>query len=87
MKFVVYSKPMCPNCEKAKALLTLKKKEFQVVHVDVGQVKNDGEMYISPEDLKLKYPGVSSVPQIVLDDKLIGGYTQLDIFFKNMYYM
>lgn len=80
--FTVFSKPACPYCDKAKALLQIKNLPFKVINLDVGQTQIDGEEYMSVPDFKAKLPGVSSVPQIFYDDVLIGGFNQLDSYLK-----
>lgn len=78
--FTVFSKPACQYCDKAKALLQMKNKEFKVIHLDVGQPQVEGEEYLSVDEFKKRIPGVSSVPQIFEDDKLIGGFSQLNAY-------
>jgi glutaredoxin 3 len=68
MKAVVWSKYHCPFCDQAKALLTQKGIEFEE--------KKIGEGY-SKEDLLEAVPNARTVPQIFLDGKLIGGFTEL----------
>jgi glutaredoxin len=71
----VYSKPNCTFCTKAKSLL--EKLDFAFDVIEVGKD-------ISVEDLHkvLKKP-VRSVPQVVIDDQLIGGYNELKEHFVN----
>jgi glutaredoxin len=68
MKAVVWSKPACPYCDKAKALLKLKGIEVEERVVGNGYTK---------EQLIEAVPGARSVPQIFLDNNLIGGFTEL----------
>ena len=75
--FTVYSKPACPFCDRAKSLLTSKGLPFTVVNLDVGQPKEDGANYISRDDLLAKIPNARTMPQILKDDELIGGFTEL----------
>jgi glutaredoxin 3 len=75
--FIVYSKPACPFCDHAKALLESKGLQYDVVNIDVGQPKDPNQKYISREDLLAKIPGVRTVPQIFRDDTLIGGFQEL----------
>lgn len=75
--YTVYSKPHCTYCEQAKKLLTSKGLAFEEKIVDVGQSKEDGKTYVSVQELKAVVPTASSVPQILQDGKLIGGFTQL----------
>jgi glutaredoxin len=68
MKAVVWSKPACPFCDQAKALLKLKGIAYEEKVVGDGYMK---------EDLLEAVPGARSVPQILIDDQLIGGFTEL----------
>ncbi len=67
-KIVVYTTNHCPYCRSAKTYLTEKGLAF--TEVDLSD---------KPEELKaLKdRTGWKTVPQIFIDDKLIGGYTDL----------
>lgn len=64
MSFTVYSKPACPYCDQAKALLESKSADFEVIMLDVGQPKVERQQYISREDFLAEFPGVRTVPQI-----------------------
>lgn len=68
MKAVVWSKPMCPFCDKAIALLTNKGYDLEIKKVGEGYTK---------EDLLEAVPGARSVPQIFIEDEYVGGYTEL----------
>ena len=68
MKAVVWSKPACPFCDRAVALLT--KEGYEI------EVKKVGEGY-TREDLLEAVPGARSVPQIFIEDEYVGGYTEL----------
>ena len=67
-KVVVYSKTYCPYCVRAKNLLDGKNVPFEEIMVD-----SDPALFA---DLKKK-SGMLTVPQIFIDDKLVGGYTEL----------
>lgn len=77
MNFTVYSKPNCPQCDKAKDLLKKKGLTYAEVIVDVGQEKVEGVNYITAPELKALIPTAKSAPQIMLDDKAIGGFMEL----------
>lgn len=68
MKAVVWSKEQCPFCEQAKTLLKMKGIEFE-------ERKVGGDW--SKEQLLEAVPSARTVPQIFLDDRLIGGFTEL----------
>ncbi len=73
MKAVVWSKYHCPYCDQAKALLKQKGIAFEERKIGDG---------FSKEDLLESVPGARTVPQIFLDDKLIGGFMELKKYFE-----
>ena len=77
MKATVYSKDNCPWCVKAKNLLALHS-EFEVTEIKIGKD-------ITVEDFKAMLPHVRTVPQVFIDDKLIGGFEALDEYLKVFY--
>ena len=68
MKAIVWSKDNCPFCEQAKGLLKMKGIEFEEKKVGHGYTK---------ENLLEAVPTARTVPQIFLDEELIGGFTEL----------
>ena len=69
MKIVIYSKPMCPWCVKAKE--ELKRRHMHYVEHVVGKDLTREELVaILPENVK-------TVPQIFINDVRIGGYEDL----------
>ncbi len=75
MKAVVWSKYNCPFCDQAKALLKQKGIAFEERKIGDGFTK---------EDLLESVPNARTVPQIFLDDKLVGGYTELKKYFTEV---
>ncbi len=73
MKAVVWSKYHCPFCDQAKALLTQKGIEIEERRIGDGFTK---------EDLLEAVPTARTVPQIFLDNKLIGGFQELKQYLK-----
>lgn len=73
MKAIVWSKDHCPYCDQAKALLKMKSIEFEERNVSKDWTK---------EQLLEAVPNARTVPQIFLDDNLIGGFTELKQFLK-----
>ena len=68
MKALMWSKYHCPNCDQARAMLL-------AYGIDIEERKiGDGW---SKEELLAEVPTARSVPQIFIDDKLIGGFTEL----------
>jgi glutaredoxin 3 len=68
MKAVVWSKYHCPFCDQAKALLTQRGIAFEEKKIGDGYTK---------EELLEAVPNARAVPQIFIDDQLIGGFQQL----------
>ena len=68
MKAIVWSKDQCPYCDQAKALLRSRNIEFEERNIQHGWTK---------EQLLEAVPNARTVPQIFLDDKLVGGFTEL----------
>lgn len=64
----VYSKDYCPYCDRAKALL----REIWVEFTEID-ITNDSLAF---EELKEK-SHLMTVPQIFLDNELLGGYTDI----------
>jgi glutaredoxin 3 len=75
--FTVYSKPACPACDTAKALLKQRGLDFSEVVLDVGQPKVEGKTYIDRQALLTKFPTARTVPQIMHGDRHIGGLHEL----------
>lgn len=73
-EILVYSKPDCPYCVKAKMLLRLR---------DTPYVESVVGKDILREDFVSLFPDVRSVPLIVIDGVKIGGYDQLVEWFDN----
>ena len=68
MQAVVWSKDACPFCVQAKALLESRGIEFEERNVSKDWTR---------EQLLEAVPNARTLPQIFLDDKLIGGFTEL----------
>jgi glutaredoxin 3 len=68
MKAIVWSKDHCPYCVQAKTLLEQKGIEFEERKIGDGWTK---------EQLLEAVPDARTVPQIFLNDELVGGFTEL----------
>ncbi len=68
MKAIIWSKYHCSFCDQAKKLLNAKGIEFEERKIGDGYTK---------EELLEAVPNARTVPQIFLDNKLIGGFTEL----------
>ena len=74
MKAVVWSKPACVFCEKAKGLLKMKGIEYEEKNIANGH---------KIQDLLEMVPNARTMPQIWLDEKYIGGFEELKRYFDN----
>ena len=74
MKAIVWSKNQCPFCDQAKNLLKMKGIEFEERNVSKDWTK---------EQLLEAVPTARTVPQIFLDEELIGGFTELKRYFDS----
>lgn len=68
MKAVVWSRNACPFCDQAKNLLKLKGIEYEERNISENWTR---------EQLLAAVPNARTVPQIFLDEELIGGFTEL----------
>lgn len=69
MNIVMYTRtvPPCPMCNQAKSLAKSKNLDFKAI--DIGTE-------ISIDEFKEKFPTSKTVPVILIDDKVIGGFTE-----------
>jgi len=65
---VIWGKIDCPNCDKAKLLL--EKNNFDVVEKKLN-------VDFTLEEIRALIPNVRAVPQVFINDELIGDYTSL----------
>jgi glutaredoxin 3 len=72
MKAIIWSKYHCPYCDQAKALLTQKGIQFEEKKIGDGYTK---------EELLEAVPTARTVPQIFIDEQLIGGFNELKQYF------
>ena len=73
-KIVVWSQDNCPYCVRAKNLLSVKGLEYEERNISKG--------VWSREQLLAACQGARTVPQIVMDGVVIGGYDKLEEYFK-----
>ncbi len=67
-KAIVWSKDACPFCDQAKNLLKLKGIEYEERNIIRDWTR---------EQLLVAVSNARTVPQIFLDEQLIGGFTEL----------
>jgi glutaredoxin len=65
---LIYGKPMCPFCDKAKALCEQRGFPYEYKTLDVDYTK---------EELLETFPGARTVPQIVVNGQKVGGFEGL----------
>ena len=75
MKFTVYSKKDCPFCYKIKTVLELCGRDYQVHMLDEDFTKD--EFYT-------QFGKGSTFPQVVLDEKPLGGCTDTIEYLKEI---
>ena len=73
MKFLVFTKYRCSYCDRAKSLIEQKGCEYESINIE-----EDNNIDLLLE--KNKY--ARTMPQIFINDKLIGGYSELVKFFE-----
>ena len=67
MKIEIYSKTNCVFCEKAKIKLQMYNTKIKMLDED----------YTKEEFFK-KFPNAKTFPQIIINNKLVGGYNELE---------
>ena len=73
MKFLIFTKYRCSYCDRAKTLIEQMGFEYESINIE-----EDNNIEILLE--KNKY--ARTMPQIFINDKLIGGYTDLVKYFE-----
>ena len=71
---VLWSRDLCPYCVKAKNLLEIKGISYEERNISAG--------IWTREQLLEACPEARTVPQVVIDDVVIGGYDRLEEHFK-----
>ena len=74
MKAVVWSKYHCAFCDQAKALLKSKDIPFEEKKIGDGYTK---------EELLEAVPTARTVPQVFIDEQLVGGFPELKAFLES----
>ena len=82
--YKVFTKPNCGYCVKSKALLDKLNIPFEEYKLSTDMSGGDGEYTVTIDQMfEMIGKQVRSMPQIMKDDKLIGGYTDLREHFIN----
>jgi glutaredoxin 3 len=74
MTAIVWSKYNCPYCDQAKALLTQRGIKYEERKIGDGY---------SREELLEAVPNARTVPQIIINGNMIGGFTELRDYLEN----
>lgn len=74
MNVLIYSKAGCTFCDRAKMLMQEKGIQFNESKIGVN---------ITREEFMETFPGVQTLPHIIVDGSTVGGYQQLVEFFDN----
>lgn len=86
MKIEVFSKADCGYCVKAKQLLQSRSLPYTEYIISLGMNEKpllENQQYITRTQFLEKNPKAKTVPQVWIDDVLIGGYDQLSQHFSN----
>ena len=75
MRAIVWSKTDCGNCVMAKNLLRNEGVEYEERNISQGPWTR--------EQLLAAVPNARTLPQVILDGNLIGGYEQLKKYFES----
>jgi glutaredoxin 3 len=68
-RITIYSTGNCPFCEKAKTFMNRRNIDFNEVRIDLGKDQL--------REFSRRTNGARSVPQIFIDDRLVGGFSEL----------
>lgn len=72
----IYGKNNCVWCDRAKSLLT-----SRFIEWEFGNIEEDAQERM---DFRVDFPDAKTVPQIILNGKKIGTYTQLEEYLKEL---
>jgi glutaredoxin 3 len=75
MKVTVWSKTPCPICDQAKALLKQRGIDYEERNITEGTW--------TKEQLLEAVPNARTVPQIFINEQLVGGFNELRQHFQN----
>lgn len=68
-RVTIYSTGTCPICDRAKAFMKKRHIDFDEVRIDLG-----GD---AMREFLARTNGARTVPQILIDGKLVGGFSEL----------
>ena len=67
MKVIIYSKNNCGYCDRAKIILQKYNPKIRMLNEDYTR-----------EEFFTKFPNAKTFPQIIINNKLVGGYNELE---------
>ena len=68
-RVTIYSTGTCPICDRAKAFMKKRNIDFDEVRIDLGRD--------NMREFLARTNGARTVPQILIDDRLVGGFSEL----------
>jgi glutaredoxin len=77
MEAKIYSTPRCSWCDRVTKML-------EDYEVNVEKIDVSGNKVLIKEMQKAAGEKVTSVPQVIIDEKFIGGYTEVERFLKHL---
>ena len=75
MKVEIYSKDFCGYCDAAKNLMEMKGMDYTEYRI--------GSVGVTKEVLLERIPNARTVPQIIIDDTVIGGFNEFRDWVNN----
>jgi len=73
----IYGKSSCPQCHQAKSFCDTRKLEYTYKQLDKDFTR---------EQIFEMFPGAKTFPQICIDGKSVGGYSQMVTYLETMNY-
>lgn len=77
-KILVYSSTNCPYCIKAKRLLSMLNLDFEDINCDENFDETCAKL-----SQEYNQPCIATVPQIIINDRYVGGYDNLEKLYKS----
>jgi glutaredoxin 1 len=81
MKAIIWTKNQCIYCEWAKNLLRDNEIEFDERNINDIWTKDQMQSYLT-ESHDINPENKITMPQIIVDDQYVGGFTELKSYFK-----
>ena len=81
MRIEIYGKTQCPYCDMAKRLAQRIVEESSQQNHTYNYYQLDQDF--NREEILEKFPGARTFPQIMVDGKKIGGYTEFEAWYND----